>query len=348
MDDRELQRLIDEALIDFDEQSAVNPTCIRVQDRNWGTLSNFSCIIGKPKAKKSFLVVLALAAAMAKKAQGITVDLPSDNDTVLLFDTEQSRPDVVRSLRRVAALSGQHPFNLKAYGLRKYPPAHRFEAVEKIIDRTEGVGLVVIDGIKDLVTSINDEEQATKITSALLRWTEERNIHVVIVLHQNKGDLHARGHVGTEITNKAETVISVTVDKNDPAVSHVKCDYSRDREFEPFSFRVEMQMFGSEELGVPKVIEGYAGIDLSYQKPRSIALTDDQVISILNGAFQGYKSLQLKDLTPAISQSLKDHGISAKGKNTTGRFKTRAEEMGILVKVPGIKGYPVYEIKKPE
>lgn len=346
MNDQELKQLMAEALVDYDEKIAVNPTCIKVQDRNWGTLSNFSCIIGKAKAKKSFLVALALAAAISKDSQGISVQLPGNNSQILLFDTEQARADIVKVLHRVGVVSGEHPFNLTAYGLRKYPPEERFEAVEKIIERTEDVGLVVIDGIKDLVKSINDEEQATKITSALLRWTEERNIHVVIVLHQNKSDMNARGHVGTEITNKAETVISVTADKNNPAVSHVKCDYSRDREFEPFSFKVETEQYGDDVLGVPYVIEGNMGVDLSFKQPGSIELTQEQLESVIKGAFQGYTSLQFKDLTANISESLKSHGIRSSGKNTTGKIKTRAEELGILVKVDGKKGYPVYEMKK--
>ena len=39
------------------------------------------------------------------------------------------------------------------------------------------------------------------------------------LLHQNKGDEHARGHIGTELSNKAETVLQVEKDEKNPGVS---------------------------------------------------------------------------------------------------------------------------------
>ena len=37
--------------------------------------------------------------------------------------------------------------------------------IEFAIENTSDVELVIVDGIRDLVSSINDEEQATKIAS---------------------------------------------------------------------------------------------------------------------------------------------------------------------------------------
>ena len=64
-----------------------------------------------------------------------------------------------------------------------------------------------------MITSINDEGESTTMSSSLLRWTEEYNIHIIVVLHENPGSDKARGHIGTELTNKAETVIALEVDK---------------------------------------------------------------------------------------------------------------------------------------
>jgi hypothetical protein len=109
------------------------------------------------------------------------------------------------------------------------------------------LGLVAIDGIRDLVTSINDEDEATKIASFLLKSTQERQIHIITVLHQNKGDQNARGHVGTELVNKAQTVLSVSIDPNNKSVSIVEAEFCRDREPETFAFTVN-------DDGLPEVI----------------------------------------------------------------------------------------------
>ena len=61
---------------------------------------------------------------------------------------------------------------------------------------------MVIDGIRDLVYDINSPSEATCVISKLMQWTDEYQIHLHTILHQNKSDENARGHIGTEINNK--------------------------------------------------------------------------------------------------------------------------------------------------
>ena len=63
------------------------------------------------------------------------------------------------------------------------------------IYRTPDVGLVIIDGIRDLMHDINSSTEATKLVGDLMQWTGEQNIHFQTVLHLNKGDDNARGHI---------------------------------------------------------------------------------------------------------------------------------------------------------
>ena len=83
-----------------------------------------------------------------------------------------------------------------------------------------------------------------------MQWTDDRQIHIHTVLHQNKNDEHARGHIGTELNNKAETIMQVEVDKEDKTVSVVEAVHIRDREFEPFAFRIN-------EEAMPEPVEFY-------------------------------------------------------------------------------------------
>ena len=83
-----------------------------------------------------------------------------------------------------------------------------------------------------------------------MQWTDDRQIHIHTVLHQNKNDEHARGHIGTELNNKAETIMQIEVDKEDKTVSVVEAVHIRDREFEPFAFRIN-------EEAIPELVESY-------------------------------------------------------------------------------------------
>lgn len=83
---------------------------------------------------------------------------------------------------------------------------------------------MIIDGIRDFVYDINSPSEATKIITMLMQWTDERQIHIHAILHQNKGDENTRGHIGTELNNKAETVL--LVEKAPPMqclISMLKC-----------------------------------------------------------------------------------------------------------------------------
>jgi hypothetical protein len=218
-----------------------------------GTLGNFSVIIGKAKAKKSFFINIAVSTALSNDLilDRFKSDLPSDKNEVVYFDTEQGKYHVQKAVKRICTQINQpEPENLHTYYLRSFKPSERLEFIENEIYSNDKIGLVVIDGIKDLVTSINDEEQATNIASKLLKWSEERNIHIVTVLHQNKSDTNARGHIGTELINKAETVLEVAKAENDSNISIVTPQQCRNIEPEVFAFEIN-------EFGIPIIAENF-------------------------------------------------------------------------------------------
>lgn len=219
-----------------------------------GTLGNFSVIIGKAKSRKSFFINIAVSTVLSEDIMlnQFKGTLPQGKRTVLYFDTEQGKYHVQLALKRVCKqINTDDPKDLQVFGLRSLKPSERLKAIEHAIYNTPNLGFVVIDGIKDLITSINDEAEATMVSSKLLKWTEEKNIHILTVLHQNKGDNNARGHVGTELINKAETVLSVTKNSEDKDISIVEAQQCRNKEPEPFAFEIN-------EDGIPRIVEDFA------------------------------------------------------------------------------------------
>lgn len=93
---------------------------------------------------------------------------------------------------------------LFAYNLRGLGFEKRREMTEAAV-RTVKPDIVIIDGIKDLITDINDAVQATQIMEHLMALAQRYNCCIVNVLHQNKSeaDRNMRGSIGTELTNKA-------------------------------------------------------------------------------------------------------------------------------------------------
>ena len=198
------------------------------------TKGNFSVITGKAKSRKSTLLSLIMSSFLTTNT--IFNKFRADFDgRVILIDTEQSKFHIHRLVYYSCLLSGQkdHPQGFEVYALRPYTPFERVEIIEDILSQNNNINLVVIDGIRDLVRDINSADEATEISTKLMKWTADYNCHISTVLHQNKGDSSARGHLGTELVNKAETVISVEKDEN---TSLVQCTQTRGLEFNPFIF----------------------------------------------------------------------------------------------------------------
>ena len=209
--------------LDLSEDYEQAPEILKVQGSVIGTLGNFSASIGKAKSKKTFNVSAIVAAALKNgTVLNYTAELPENKRKILYVDTEQSSYHCAkvarRSLRMAGLPTGSNHENLEFLVLRKYTPEERIAIVKEAIYRTENVGLVIIDGIRDMVYDINSPGESTKVISLLMTWTGERNIHIHTILHQNKGDENARGHIGTELSNKAETVLQVEKDSKNPDI----------------------------------------------------------------------------------------------------------------------------------
>ncbi len=119
-----------------------------------------------------------------------------------------------------------------------------------MLENMPDVGLLVIDGIRDLMYDINSPSESTELINLLMRWSSGYNLHIHTVLHLNKGDDITRGHIGTELNNKAENRPAITKSTQDGNISEVKAMHIRDREFDPFAFRINGQRIARSRGGV--------------------------------------------------------------------------------------------------
>lgn len=193
-------------------------------------------------------------------------------------------------MKRILCLAGLPESHdeprLQFLALRKNTPEERLAIVDTAIRHTDNLGLVIIDGVRDLIYDINLPTEATCIISKLMQWTDEHQIHLHTVLHQNKGDDNARGHIGTELNNKAETIMQIEADKDDKSISVVEALHIRDREFESFAFRINDEC-------LPETVEFYQPQKRQAGRPSKEPFDPYKEIpenmhrSALNAAFEG-------------------------------------------------------------
>lgn len=72
-----------------------------------------------------------------------------------------------------------------------------------------------------------------------MAWTSKYDLHIHCVLHLNKNDNNTRGHIGTELENKAETVLIISKNKQDANISEVRPMHMRDKEFSSWAFHID-------------------------------------------------------------------------------------------------------------
>jgi hypothetical protein len=273
---------------------------------------------------------MAISAAVSKGLiqNKLRSPLKDDFNQVLYFDTEQSEWHVQKAVKRVCKqLNVSNPSNLSTYNLIKLSPPERLKLIECAIENTPSLGFVVIDGIRDLVTSINAEAEASNIASKLLKWTEEYNIHIVVVLHENPGSDKARGHIGTELMNKAETVIALQVDKYNENVSFVSAGFCRNKSFKPFAFRIT-------DDGLPQIIEDYT-IEMTSKKKGFdvLTLSPQDKFQVLKEVFKNGEGFQHSELVNQIKIVLdnKYKGTKGKGQSKIKELITTSKNNGWLI-----------------
>ena len=287
------------------------------------TRKNFFCITGKAKVGKSFLMTLINSIVLKKGNLNNTLEsyLPKGKDKVLYIDTEQSRYHVGLILKRVAKIVEEHKLdNLLMYQFKSKRRNERYEFTKFLANNTKGVGLLIIDGIADLVSTVNDEIEANNICDDLFQWAENNDIAIACVLHQNPTDsAKMRGHLGTIMTNKAETVIQIESSKDNDSVKLVSTTQTRNKKPEEWSFVIS-------DDGIPEIMDEIYTEPIKGRKTAKI-YSDDEILEIIKkvyyseqkGAGFGYTAIWTK-----ITQN-ESIGIS-KAKEMV----TYAKEIGII------------------
>lgn len=135
---------------------------------------------------------------------------------VLYVDTERNTqselPEAMRNIgNRSIMTNGSefHPFTLK-----EYSRGNRLATLKRYLEHkrltTDKHMIVFLDVITDCVGDFNDEKETLNLFDLLGSIAEDNNATFIVVIHLNPNGLKARGHVGSELENKASTSIHIS------------------------------------------------------------------------------------------------------------------------------------------
>lgn len=216
------------------------------RDAPFSPLGDIQIIKAKQKAGKTRFCLHLMAAAMGGEHIGTRCLIPECR--VLYCDTEQhvlSTVNVARGVLKAANMyERKHPERFKVLNLRKCHTEERWARIRQEI-HTFKPHFTIIDGVRDIVSSINDEEVATKLNEELMTIAETSNSAIWLLIHVNKNDNNPRGHVGTELQNKGSETWEITKETmNGERIYKLEQVDCRNKEVSPFSFMLD-------EAGIP-------------------------------------------------------------------------------------------------
>ena len=275
-------------------------------------------ITGRAKSGKTFVMSIIMLMGVIDRILQFERD-GKEPLKVLWFDTEQSKQSTLDIIQnRIVEMYHRKvdpdtPFPnecLRTFNVRFDNCEMRRQGFLELVPFIKP-DLVILDGIRDLVSDINDGAEAQRIMEEMLALAQDNDCCIIAVLHQNKSgeSRDPRGWLGTELLNKAFDVFATEKMKIQDGqgtrfVFKLEQLYTR-------KYDIEQQLyFQVDEDGLP--FETEAPLMPVYMSSTSTAnssgeerpsLNDDYVVHHLNGdwdmdveklfrdAFEGNQSL---------------------------------------------------------
>jgi len=157
------------------------------------------------------------------------------NYTVVYVDTERNlKEQLPWALQQIQTKAGyqkvDHPPNFDYLSLLEIPRKARFAALNEYLKHIQQGSnsplFIVLDVATDCIEDFNKVDKSMELIDLMNVAINEHNVIFLCLIHENPKSDKARGHFGTELMNKASTVMQVGFEKdssnNDTNIIKVK------------------------------------------------------------------------------------------------------------------------------
>ncbi|CUP92246.1 MULTISPECIES: topoisomerase [Bacteroides] len=319
--------------VDFNNPPPIAQMIVSVNEVPLGTQGNLLCVTGGEGTGKSNYISALIAGAIRKPDKvvdtlGVSVCENSKQKAILFYDTEQSEVQTYKNITNLLRRSGREtmPEYFRAYCLTGMSRKERLQSIIQSMDKFhyqyQGIHMVVIDGIADLIKGANDEAESIAVVEELYRLAGIYKTCIITVLHFIPNGLKLRGHLGSELQRKVAAILSIEKD-TDPAISVVKALKVRDGS--PLDVPI-MQFSWDKEAGM----HVYLG-----EKPKEAKekRKEDELLSVAKDVFCRQRFITYVDLSEQIQAILDVKERTAKS------YIKFMREKEIIVKDPSNQSY---------
>lgn len=208
------------------------------------TYGNIMFVQAPPKSKKSFFVSLLASSYLNGKKEFVRhIKGHPDGRKLLHIDTEQGTWHASRAFKRVMDMSEAKKEMYEPYALRGHSHDDIIMFIESYMYRNKDVGVIIVDGVADLVVDENDLKSSKELILFLMRISAQYKCAIITVIHSNYGSEKPMGHLGSFLEKKAETQIQLTVNPSNTDIITAKCKRSRNTPFDDIYFRINRKHY---------------------------------------------------------------------------------------------------------
>lgn len=245
MNQEQLKKLLQSVQYDQTAPPPKEQVIFRIQFKTIGSMGDFIMFSGRPKAGKSKFISGAISAAITRQEIfSMSIKLKEGKTRVAHFDTEQGKYSHFKMMQLIKQLADiEHlPENFNSYRCRSVAPAQITALIEYYLKLNPDCGLVFLDGLLDIIESMNDEKHSSYIKRWLKRITEDHNVLLAGVIHRGFANDKSIGQIGSEGERAAQSVLRIERNKETKQFT-LHAEYLRDADdFDPIAISYNPQM----------------------------------------------------------------------------------------------------------
>lgn len=229
-------------------------------------------------------------------------------DLVVYVDTERNqREQFPRFIQEVQENAGhpieEDPEMFRFTSLLDIPRKNRFPAVNEFLTylrkNTDNHMIIFLDVLTDCLEDFNKVDQSLELIDFLNRMINDHDCTFFCIIHENPGQGKARGHLGTELINKASTVMQIAFEKEATGedsdllkIKFLKCRNSKKLpSFHAYYISDENRLGIADERDIKTV-----------QNSRQVAAIESDVIEVLENIFNDLSSINTTELIDLLKK----------------------------------------------
>ena len=205
-----------------------DPSVLELNGTKILPVGGIAVVIGSPGIGKSAVLngIASLKCNPESDAFGFALHIPHEKKVIVL-DTELGDRTLWENWDRCRRRAGGMTLDgVEFIGLRSQSLSMKKALLDKYLTDAS-TGLLIVDGVADLCTNVNDPGEAGELIDMLMRMTDKYKVATILSLHDNPGTTtstvqgKARGHLGSEVCRRADTVLLIKRDPTIKGVNHV-------------------------------------------------------------------------------------------------------------------------------